>query len=108
MKYIHTLHLGSLTAVLALVVTMLPAMAQGTRNCAPRDIVLQRLSEAFGETRQAIGLGAQGAVVEVFASRTSGSWSITITVPSGMTCLVASGIAFERFNEIGAPEGDAL
>ena len=82
--------------VLALALTSLagPAMAQGAA-CAPRDVVVKRLAEAYGETRRAMGLGGQGAVVEVFASDSSGSWTITVTGPDGITCLIAAGQAFE-------------
>lgn len=71
-----------------------PALAQ-SRNCAPRAAVVQRLAEGYGETRQSMGLGANDAVIEVFASPASGSWTITVTGPDGITCLVASGQAFE-------------
>lgn len=74
-------------------------------NCAPRDVVLQRLAEGYGETRQAIGLGANNAVVEVFAS-TEGSWTITVTLPNGVTCLVASGQAFETLAEALPAKGE--
>ncbi|MEP2531796.1 hypothetical protein [Shimia sp.] len=80
--------------------------AQGARNCGPRDAVVQRLGETYGETRQSVGLGAQGAVVEVFASDTSGSWTITVTFPNGATCLVASGQAYEELAEALPPKGD--
>jgi len=79
-------------------VTTVPATAQ-PRNCAPRDVVVERLAERFGETRQSIGLGADNAVVEVFASPTSGTWTITVTSAHGITCLVASGQAFEALAE---------
>lgn len=72
--------------------------AQG-QNCAPRPKVLEKLTQQFGETRQSIGLAAQGSVVEVFASAETGSWTITVTLPSGMTCLVASGQSFETLAE---------
>ncbi|QFT58979.1 hypothetical protein FIU94_09085 [Sulfitobacter sp. THAF37] len=74
-------------------------LAQNSRNCGPRDIVVARLAEGYGETRQSIGLGANNAVVEVFASDETGSWTITVTVPGGMTCLVASGQAYEEVVE---------
>ncbi len=79
------------------------ALAQ--QNCAPRSVVVDRLSEAFGESRQAIGMAQQGRVVEVFASLESGTWTITITLPSGVTCLVASGESFEHLNEDLKPAG---
>jgi hypothetical protein len=77
-------------------------------NCAPREVVVERLATAYGETRQSMGLGAQGAVMEVFASRTSGSWTITVTLPDGLTCLIASGQAFEAMAEhLPKPDEDA-
>ena len=80
--------------------------AQGNRNCAPREVVIERLANGYGETRQAIGLGAQGAVVEVFASDETGSWTITVTLPDGLTCLVASGQSYEALAEALPPKGN--
>lgn len=74
-------------------------------NCAPRELVVQRLAEGYGETRQAIGLGSNNAVIEVYASD-AGSWTITVTYPNGATCLVASGQAFETLAEALPPQGD--
>lgn len=73
--------------------------AEQTRNCAPRQVVLDRLSGTYGESRQSIGLAAQGAVIETFASPDTGSWTITVTMPNGVTCLVASGQSFETLAE---------
>ncbi|MEP1522088.1 hypothetical protein [Ascidiaceihabitans sp.] len=82
------------------------ASAQSMSNCAPRDVVIERLANGFGETRQSMGLGANNSVVEVFASVESGTWSITITSPSGLMCLVATGQAFEALAEALPPKGD--
>ncbi|SLN66318.1 hypothetical protein TRL7639_03765 [Falsiruegeria litorea R37] len=79
--------------------------AQG-QNCAPRPAVLERLTEKYGETRQSIGLAAQGSVVEVFASQETGSWTITVTMPNGLTCLVASGQSFETLAEALPAKGN--
>ncbi|MFD3190920.1 hypothetical protein ACFMPD_11675 [Sedimentitalea sp. HM32M-2] len=80
--------------------------AQQTRNCAPRETVVDRLATGYGETRQSIGLGAQGTVVEVFASEDTGTWTITVTMPTGMTCLVASGQSFEELAEALPAQGN--
>ncbi len=63
--------------------------------CADRAEVLERLAESYGETRRGVGLGANNAVMELFASSDTGSWTITMTRPDGKTCLIASGEAFE-------------
>ena len=73
---------------------------QNMRNCAPRDAVLDRLADGYGESRQSMGLGANNQVVEVFASSETGTWTITVTMPNGLTCLVASGQAFEELAEV--------
>lgn len=84
-----------------------PGLAQGA-TCAPRDVVVQRLAEAYGETRRSMGLAAQGAVVEVFASDASGSWTITVTRTDSLTCLIAAGQAFESMADaLPAPGNDA-
>lgn len=69
------------------------------RNCGVRDQIVEALSERYGESRQSIGLGANNQVVEVYASLETGTWTITITMPNGMMCLVASGQAYEAVAE---------
>ena len=81
-----------------------PAMAQ--QNCAPREMVVDRLASRYGESRVSMGLGANNAVIEVFASDDTGTWTITVTTVQGMTCLVASGQAFETMAEALPAAGD--
>jgi len=75
------------------------AQAQTQNRCAPRAAVIERLATAFSETRQSIGMAANGTVVEIFASTETGTWTITLTRPDGVTCLVADGHGFERIDE---------
>lgn len=101
------LFLTTLAALLAALSFGASASAQAGQ-CATRDLVLERLSSKYGETRQSIGLGANNGVVETFASAETGTWTIVVTMPNGMTCLVASGQAFEQLAEApGAPGNDA-
>jgi hypothetical protein len=86
---------GVVLLTLALATISPAATGQNAAACAPRDHVVDRLAAVFGETRRSIGLGANNALVEVFASDSSGSWTITVTMPDGLTCLIASGQAFE-------------
>lgn len=92
-------------ALAALTLTAAPAAAQ-SRNCAPRDMVIKRLAEKYGESRQSIGVGQKGMVMETFASGETGSWTITVTSPNGMTCLVASGQSYEVLAEALPEAGD--
>lgn len=70
------------------------ARAQGPQ-CAPRAAVVEQLAERYAEAPQAMGLTANSLVMELFASRESGSWTITVTSPQGLTCLIASGQGYE-------------
>ncbi|KUF12657.1 hypothetical protein [Pseudoponticoccus marisrubri] len=97
--------LGLLSAGLVLGAATL-VDAQQLRHCAPRAAVVERLAITYGETRQSMGLGSNNAVMEVFASPESGSWTITVTLTNGMTCLVASGQAFEELADALPPKGD--
>ncbi len=104
-KILFALSLGFGGAVLALQ----PAPAQTTpiaANCGQRTQVVERLSEKYGETRQSMGLAQNNGVLEVFASAESGTWTIVITLPSGMTCLVAAGDAWEAVDEEAVVSGD--
>ncbi|WP_425439252.1 hypothetical protein [Poseidonocella pacifica] len=80
--------------------------AEQARGCAERETVLSRLADKYGETRQSIGLGANNALVEVFASDETGSWTITVTTAEGTTCLIASGQAFEELAEVLPAKGN--
>ncbi|GGB88187.1 hypothetical protein GCM10011363_00990 [Marivita lacus] len=83
-------------------------LTQAQQNCADRALVIERLASTYGETRQSIGLAQNNTMVEVFASTTTGSWTITVTNAAGLTCLVASGEAFERLAEtLPTPAEDA-
>ncbi|MEM1430792.1 MAG: hypothetical protein AAGG09_15160 [Pseudomonadota bacterium] len=73
--------------------------AQTARNCGERDTIVQRLADGYGESRQSIGLGANNSVMEVYASQETGTWTITVTMPNGVMCLVASGQAYETLAE---------
>ena len=94
-------------AILALIIATCaatPILAQN-QQCAERDTVVDRLAEKYGESRQSIGMASQGRVMEVFASTDTGTWTITVTMPNGMTCLVASGQSFENIDEAPLPTG---
>ncbi|WP_239520692.1 hypothetical protein [Pseudooceanicola aestuarii] len=89
----------SLIPLIALMIP-LPGLSQAQpRACAPRDQVVQRLGSTYGETRRSVGLGANNSMVEVFASDQSGSWTIVMTSPYGLSCLIASGQAFEALTD---------
>jgi hypothetical protein len=75
-------------------------------QCGPRAEVMAALTGKYGETRRGMGIAANNTMMEVFASETTGTWTITVTTPEGTTCLAASGDRFEAMAEVPLPPGD--
>lgn len=73
--------------------------AQAAPHCGPRVAVLATLAEKYAETRRGMGIAANNSVMELFASSASGTWTITVTMPDGAMCLVASGEGFDSVTE---------
>ncbi len=73
---------------------VVPAHAQGA-SCADRNLIVERLSTKYGETRQSAGLNQNNGMVEVFASNDTGTWTILVTMPNGTSCLMAAGKAWQ-------------
>ncbi len=92
------------SAVMAL--WSMPVQAQQQQPCANRAEFLKHLSTNFKEAPVAMGLTANGGLLEVVASK-DGSWTIIVTMPSGLSCGVASGMSWESTAEVRINEPDA-
>lgn len=77
-----------------------PGIGQSA-TCGEREIFVEHLNLAYDETQTAMGISAQGEFVEVF-SGPSGSWTILITNPSGLTCVVTDG---DYWKHVDRPHG---
>lgn len=69
-------------------------MAQSV--CSPTPMMYEQLSDDQGESRVAVGMVATGEMLELWAGDRSGTWSLLVTRPDGVTCVVAVGVNFER------------
>ncbi|CAN1571862.1 hypothetical protein MCELHM10_03293 [Paracoccaceae bacterium] len=74
-------------------------IAFGAPQCDARDRVLAFLADRYGETRRSVGLAGEAAVMELFVADDTGTWTITMTLPDGQMCLVASGAGYEVVTE---------
>lgn len=74
-------------------------IAFGAPDCDARDQVTALLADRYGETRRALGLAGETAVMELFASEATGTWTITVTLPDGRMCLMATGTGYEALRE---------
>lgn len=78
----------------AVVVVFLASDAFAVVVCAPRAQVLARLGAAYSETPRGRGISTRGAVLELLTAP-SGGWTVIVTRPSGLTCLVDAGEDWE-------------
>jgi hypothetical protein len=68
-----------------------PAAAQGAPSvCTERDALLSQLAHRYGEVPVAIGV-ANGRLVELLTAKDGLTWTIILTSPQGVSCLIASG-----------------
>ena len=74
-------------------------IAHSAPQCDSRETVTTLLANRYGETRRALGIADGSAVIELYAADTTGTWSITMTLPDGRMCLMASGSNYEPVTE---------
>lgn len=80
-------------ALLAGLMALSSASANAEAFCGPRADIIQGLREIHKESRVADGL-FDGRIMEIFAARRGGSWTVVITDPNGTSCIVAAGSHF--------------
>lgn len=81
---------------LALIVALAasPAMAQ---ECIGTADAYASLTTNYGEDRLSISMLPDGRILELWGNRETGTWSMFITLPNGLSCSVGSGQGFETF-----------
>jgi hypothetical protein len=80
------------TALCAAAVVIVPASAMaGPAACSPRQDVLDQLASKFKEAPVAVGLANNGGLLELLTAGDGTTWTIIITMPNGVSCLVAAG-----------------
>ncbi len=87
-----------------------PASAQGApAACGARDGLLSQLARKYGEVPVAIGVTggvAGGALVELLTDKDGLTWTLILTTPQGLSCLIASGEGWRPLAP--APDGPAV
>jgi hypothetical protein len=69
-----------------------PANAQtGARTCVPYVELRKALQGKYGENPVAFGVHANGSLMQVFASAAGNTWTVVMTSPGGISCIVADG-----------------
>lgn len=82
-----------------------PSTTFAQPQCDRRDNVLAVLEDKYGESPVALGVTSNGGLVEVLATGDGATWSIIVTNPQGMSCLVAAGEGWRALEQIGREPG---
>ncbi len=75
------------------------SLAFAQQVCGPHEELTKRLEMSYHEKSKGFGLVGNGGLVELFVSD-NGTWSFIITRPDGLTCLMAAGKNWEKFEEV--------
>lgn len=78
-----------------------PSAAQPA-NCNQRVEIVRHLATVYAETPVALGTATNGGVVELFISKDGRSWTLIVTAPDGVACMIAAGEDWNRLPTIEA------
>ena len=78
--------------VLALATSIaVSSVAAATTICKDRKAALEVLQAKYAEAPVAMGVDANGRLLEVLATEDGKTWTIMVTQPGGDSCIVATG-----------------
>ncbi len=82
----------SATLLLGAVAIGHPAAAdQAPAACGPHTDVIKALGDKFHETQSATALTSAGTLLEVLTANDGATWTIIVSRPDGLSCVVAAG-----------------
>ncbi|WP_298677425.1 hypothetical protein [uncultured Lentibacter sp.] len=85
---INTKRIFALSLGFMAILTSLPAYADG---CVAREIMVERLKTTYQEALSGGGLHGASAVVEVWTSPETGTFTVISTDTAGQACILATG-----------------
>lgn len=98
--------LGMVAGMAAALATTSARADEESVGChAPQEIA-RLLSADFSEKPVAYGLQQDGTLMQIFASKTGETWTVVLTTPTGLSCIVAEGIRWE--NLPAGPDGPVV
>ncbi len=65
--------------------------------CGARSEILEQLEKRYGETIAASAVVNNGYLLEVIVSPETKTWTILVTQPMGLTCLMSSGDGWQNY-----------
>lgn len=90
----------SLIAAAAVGLAAGPALAE--TQCDTVERIVAVLTDGYGESLRSVGFaGGSEIVMGLYVSDKTGTWTITMALPNGQMCLIASGTGY-----VSIPQGE--
>jgi hypothetical protein len=88
------------TVGLAIALGSVAAVAQSAPQCGARAGVIAGLENRYSEKPVAAGVDNNGALVEVLAAPEGDTWTILVSMPNGVSCVVAAGESWQSRDRV--------
>jgi hypothetical protein len=72
------------------------------RGCALRPDLARWLAQNFAEMPMVRGLEASGNLLELFSEARGATWTVVLTTPAGLSCIVSEGTHLEPLRPTAA------
>ena len=72
--------------------------AQAQMQCHEHKEVLGKFADTYKEAPVAGGLTQDGRLLQVLSSGDAGTWTIVLSKPDGLTCVIMAGEAWRKLN----------
>ena len=93
--------------LLGAVIAIYSTTAFAQSQCNDRDSVIALLSSKYKEQPVALGVTNTGGLVEVLSTDQGDTWTIIVTTPQGLSCLVAAGEGWHALEQTVVLEPEA-
>ena len=81
--------------IAAFAASVTPAAAEGASACSQPKNIADLLHNDYSEKPVAYGVQGDGSLMQVYASRAGDTWTVVMTTPRGVSCIVAEGKRWE-------------
>ena len=95
-------------ALLAAGICLAPAARAETlpEGCLNPKEIARRLGDVYAERPVAYGMQTNRTLMQIFASDDGATWTVVMTHPTGVSCIVADGVLWEPMRK--QPAGPAI
>lgn len=83
-----------------------PVPAQPAPRCFARDRLVANLAATYSEHLAGGGLQSATGLIEVWTTATGSTWTILMTRPDGISCVMATGTDWATHKPAAAPAGE--